>query len=230
MVHVQEILEGMRALVVIPAYNEAGYILNLIKEVKNHHLEILVIDDGSSDNTFNIAKSLQVNVMLNLRNQGKGASLIKGFRYASENNFDAVITMDADGQHQPQDLPVLIKAAEDKDTHIVIGNRMADTKGMPFIRVVTNKFMSWFISGISRQYIPDTQCGFRLIKREVLNRIELKTTKFETESEILIKASRLGFKIRSVPVKSIYGKEKSRINPFFDTLRFFRLIYKWKKS
>jgi glycosyltransferase involved in cell wall biosynthesis len=219
----------MKVLVVIPAYNEAEHIYNLIKEVKNYHLKILVIDDGSSDDTYNIAKGLEVNVMLNLRNQGKGASLIKGFRYALENDFEAVITMDADGQHQPKDLPLFLKAAEDKDVHIVIGNRMLKAKGMPLIRVATNKFMSWFISFIGRQSIPDTQCGLRLIKRKVLERIELKTSKFETESEILIKASRMGFKIKSVPIKSIYGEEKSRINPFSDTLRFFRLIYKWKR-
>ncbi|MFY9402727.1 MAG: glycosyltransferase family 2 protein [Candidatus Omnitrophota bacterium] len=219
----------MKVLVVMPAYNEAGHIYNLIKEVKNYHFEILVIDDGSSDDTYNIAKGLEVNVMLNLRNQGKGASLIKGFKYALENDFEAVITMDADGQHQPQDLPLFLKAAEDKDVHIVIGNRMTEVKRMPLIRVATNKFMSWFISFMGRQRIPDTQCGLRLIKRKVLERIELKTSKFETESEILIKASRMGFKIRSIPIKSIYGEEKSRINPFSDTLRFFRLIYKWKK-
>lgn len=219
----------MRFLVVIPAYNEAGHISGLISEVKKYHLEILVIDDGSSDNTFNIAKNLQVHAMLNLRNQGKGASLVKGFKYAIENNFDAVITMDADGQHLPQDLPLLMKAGEDEDTHIVIGNRMGQTGGMPFVRVITNKFMSWFISVISNQHMPDTQCGFRLIKSEVLKKVELRTSKFETESEILIKASRLGFKIKSVPVKSIYGREKSQINPFVDTFRFLRLISKGEK-
>ena len=146
-----------------------------------------------------------------------------------ENNFDAVITMDADGQHLAQDLPIFIKAAEDFNTHIVIGNRMLNAEGMPFLRVITNQFMSWLISAISKQEIPDTQCGFRLIKCEVLRKIELKTSKFETESEILIKASRMGFKIKSIPIKSVYGKEKSQINPFIDTLRFIKLIFRSKK-
>ncbi|MBN2831351.1 MAG: glycosyltransferase family 2 protein [Candidatus Omnitrophica bacterium] len=122
----------MRVCVVIPAYNELGHIASLIRDIKNYHLDILVIDDGSSDNTFGITKDYQVNAMLNLNNQGKGASLIKGFKYALENNFDAVITMDADGQHLPEDLPLFIEAANSPDTNIIIGNRMLNTAGMPF--------------------------------------------------------------------------------------------------
>jgi GT2 family glycosyltransferase len=86
--------------------------------------------------------------------------------------------------------------------------------------------MSWLISGIARQKIPDTQCGFRLIKKEALEKLQFKTFKYETESEMLIKASRLGFKIESVPIKTIYQREKSRINPFIDTLRFIRFMVK----
>ena len=164
--------------------------------------------------------------MLNLNNQGKGASLVKGFKYALDNNFDAVITMDADGQHLAQDLPSFIEQASDPDIHIVLGNRMLNVEKMPYLRVITNKFMSWLISIISKQVIPDTQCGFRLIKKEVLKKIELSTSKYETESELLIQASRLGFKIKSIPIRSIYGREKSQINPFIDTLRFIRLIFK----
>ena len=84
--------------------------------------------------------------------------------------------------------------------------------------------MSWILSCLTKQKIPDTQCGFRLIKTEVLKRIELVTSKYETESEILIKGSRLGFKIESVPIKTVYSDEKSQINPLIDTLRFIRLI------
>ena len=219
----------MRACVIIPAYNESGHIALLIRDIKNYRLDILVIDDGSKDGTFNIAKDSQVKVMLNLNNQGKGACLVKGFKYALENNFDAVITMDGDGQHLAQDLPLFIKAAESPDAHIIIGNRMLNAAGMPFLRVITNKLMSWVISVISRQDIPDTQCGYRLIKSEVLKKIALRTSKFETESELLIKASRMGFKIKSVPIKSVYGREKSQINPFVDTFRFLRLLIKGKR-
>jgi glycosyltransferase involved in cell wall biosynthesis len=214
----------MKICVVIPAYNESANILSLIQDIKKYQLEILVIDDGSTDNTFSIAKDAGVQAMLNLNNQGKGASLIKGFRYALENNFDAIITMDADGQHLAQDLPSFIEEANDANIHIVLGNRMFNVEKMPFLRVITNKFMSWLISIISKQEIPDTQCGFRLIKREVFKNVKLSTSKYETESELLIKASRLGFKIKSIPIRSIYGRGKSQINPFIDTLRFLKFI------
>ncbi len=214
----------MKICVILPAFNEAANILKLVDEIKKHSLDMLVIDDGSSDGTFNIAKNAGVQCMLNLENQGKGASLIKGFKYALDKNYDAVITMDSDGQHLAQDLHVFTESARNPDIKIIIGNRMGNVRNMPALRVWTNRFMSWLISQISGQSIPDSQCGFRLIKREVLEKIRLKTSKYETESEILIKASRMGFRIESVPIKSIYGNEKSSINPFIDTLRFIRLV------
>ena len=101
---------------------------------------------------------------------------------------------------------------------------MSKARGMPSLRLATNIFMSWAISRVAGQNIPDTQCGFRLLKKEVIKRLNLGTAKYETESEVLIKASRLGFKIESVPIKTVYAGEKSQINPFIDTLRFLRFI------
>jgi len=103
---------------------------------------------------------------------------------------------------------------------------MDKPKDMPFVRIWTNKFMSWFISSMVKQKIPDTQCGYRLIKKDVLSKINLVSYNFEIESEILIKAARLGFKIESVPIKSVYAGEKSRINPVVDTIRFFKFAIK----
>jgi hypothetical protein len=107
-----------------------------------------------------------------------------------------------------------------------IGNRLSKAQGMPWVRILTNKFMSWILSKVTKQKIPDSQCGFRLIKREVLKKLNLKSAKYEIESEVLIRASRLGFKIESVPVKTVYRGERSKINPFADTLRFIRFIFK----
>ena len=107
---------------------------------------------------------------------------------------------------------------------MIIGNRMSDARNMPFVRILTNRLMSWFLSLVTRQNIPDTQCGFRLVKRELLEKVNLVTSKYEMESEMLIKASRRGFKIKSVLVKTIYGDQKSQINPLVDTFRFVRLM------
>jgi len=209
---------------VIPTYNEANTIADLVRNIRQQGLDVLVIDDGSCDDTSKIAQDNGAAVLRNVNNEGKGASLIKGFRYALTKDFDAVITMDGDGQHLPEEIPYFIRLATYSDSGIFIGNRMSKRRNMPFVRVLTNKFMSWLISYAAKQNIPDTQCGFRLIKKYVLEKIKLQTSKYETESEIIIRASRLGFKIESVPIKSVYKGEKSQINPFIDTLRFIRFV------
>ena len=216
----------MNTCVIIPTYNEEKTISSLINSIRSQTLDVVVIDDGSQDNTYKIASDSGAVVLRNETNLGKGASLIRGFNYALSKGFDAVITMDGDGQHLAEDIPYFLRLAQNSDGSIFIGNRMQKTRSMPWTRILTNKFMSWFISKAAKQKIPDTQCGFRLIKKEALNRINLVTSKFEIESEMLIKGSRLGFKIESVPIRTVYSHEKSRINPFTDTLRFIRFVIK----
>ena len=227
MVYVQAILGRsaiMKTCVIIPTYNESKAIGGIIKQVRGQGLEVIVVDDGSTDDTSAISEASGARVLRNDSNQGKGASLIRGFDYALNNGFDSVITMDGDGQHQPQDLPFFIRLGEYSNSGMLIGNRMLRAKNMPLLRLLTNKTMSWLISVVAGQSVPDTQCGFRLIKRQVLEKVRLGTTKYETESEIIIEASRQGFKIESVPIKSIYSGEKSKINPFIDTCRFIKLM------
>lgn len=215
----------MKICVIIPSLNESNSIAELVKKIIELKLDVLVIDDGSQDNTSEIARNSGARVIRNEVNEGKGASLSKGFRYCLENGYDALITMDGDGQHSPDDLPAFIRSA-DSDNSIIVGNRMKNSRNMPLVRLLTNKFMSWLISKVAKQRIPDTQCGFRLIKRQVLEKIQLSTSRYEAESEILIKASRLGFKIGSVPIKSVYRGEVSKINPITDTIRFIKYIRK----
>lgn len=226
MVYIPQVLGAiiMRACVIIPTYNESKTIAGLIRQVQSNGLEVIVIDDGSRDNTADIAEASKAFVLRNVKNLGKGASLAKGYDFALTHGFDAVISMDGDGQHSSDDLPVFIRQAEFSDCAIIVGNRMSSIKQMPALRVATNRFMSWLISLVTGQRIPDTQCGFRLIKKELLEKLNLSTSKYETESEILIQAARLGFKIESVPVRTIYSGQKSQINPFVDTLRFLRFI------
>lgn len=215
----------MRTCVLIPTHNEAKNIAELVKNIRGQKLDILVIDDGSSDNTADLARDNGAEVIKNPRNLGKGASLIKGFEHILNNGFDACITMDGDGQHRPEEISNFIQAASSSTDGIIIGNRMAKSANMPLLRVLTNKFMSWLISKIIRQKISDSQCGFRLLKKEVLKKIKLRTAKFEIESEIIIEASRNGFTIASIPITSVYINETSHINPFTDTLRFLRFLF-----
>jgi len=214
----------MRTCVIIPTYNESKAIAGLINQIQGLGLKAIIIDDGSKDDTVRIAIEAGAEVLRNQSNTGKGASLIKGYAFALSQGFDAVISMDGDGQHAAEDINAFIEKSESSNCGIVIGNRMAVTRGMPGLRVITNHFMSWIISAIAKQYIPDTQCGFRLVKKEVLQKMDLSTSKYETESEILIRAARSGYKIESVAVKTIYSGQKSQINPFVDTLRFMRFM------
>ena len=215
----------MKIWVIIPAYNEAASLTGILYQLKEKDLSVLVIDDGSIDNTYSLAKNKADLVIKNDKNRGKGMSLNEGISYLIKNkDFDYVLTMDADGQHSPEDIDNFLREAQ-REECFVVGNRMMNPSGMPKLRIIVNNLMSKLISKIAGQRIPDTQCGFRLIKREVLEKIIIKTNKFEIETELIIKAARLGFPIKSIPIKSIYFKGlHSRISPFIDTIRFLRFI------
>lgn len=216
----------IKTCVLIPSYNEAKTVGGIIRELLDKGLSSCVIDDGSTDDTASIAKSSGAIVLRHDKNMGKGASLREGFKYVLKEDFAAALIMDGDGQHETSDIDNFFKKMEDTDADIVIGNRMSDTSSMPLVRNITNKFMSCVISKLCGRKIPDTQCGFKLIKRNVLEDINLESSNYEIESEILIKAAKKGFKIYSVPIKTVYKGEMSKINPIIDTIRFLLLLIK----
>jgi glycosyltransferase involved in cell wall biosynthesis len=217
----------MKTCVLIPAYNEAKNIDTVVRPLRRHNLAVVVIDDGSEDNTADIAQRAGAIVIRNKKNLGKGASLIKGFDYALRENFDAVVTVDADGQHAIEDILNCLSIAQKSEGEIFIGNRMGNISTMPLIRRLTNRFTSWVLSKVCQQYIPDSQCGMRLIKKDLLRKMNFQTSKYEIESEIIVRAAELGYKIESLPIKTVYGSQKSQINPLLDTLRFFRFILRY---
>lgn len=213
-----------RVSALIPSYNEARTIGGIIKDLKGIGFVVYVVDDGSKDETANIAASEGAIVVKHEKNKGKGASLREGFRHILKRGFDAVLVMDGDGQHKVEDVGSFIRKMQDSGADIVVGNRMCDTSSMPPVRIYTNLLMSKLISWITGTHIPDTQNGFRLIKCDVLKKVTLESSHYDIESELIIKAARQGFRIESVPVKTVYNLEKSRINPVIDTLRFIRLM------
>ena len=188
--------------------------------------DVIVVDDGSKDNTAQIAQNAGAIVLIHEVNKGKGAALKTGFQYVIDHGYDAVITMDSDGQHDPNDIPGFLNALDKIGSGIIIGTRMNDISTMPMIRKCTNKLTSFASSLMARQKIEDSQSGFRLITTDVLRKVKLETDRFETETEILIKASKSGFRIISVPIKTIYGEEKSKIRPIRDTNRFLKLLFR----
>jgi len=214
----------MKTAGIIPAYNAADTVGAVAKKVKDMGFFCVVIDDGSTDDTYKNAAAAGVVVLKHEKNMGKGRALRTGFEYILKNDFDAAIMMDADGQHDPESLKDFVNAAELKNSAFIVGSRMHNTKAMPKIRVMTNKFMSWILSKKMGQYVPDTQSGYRFIRKDLLAKMTLSASRYEIESEMLIQAARLGAHIDSVPISSIYTGHKSHINPIVDALRFIRLM------
>ena len=217
-------------VVIIPAYNEEKNIARLVAEGRSLGFPVLVVDDGSKDLTAVKAKESGAEVLLAAANQGKGSALRRGFDWFLHKNYSVAIIMDSDGQHDPKELELFLKALNEDNAQVVVGNRLEDPRGMPWLRCSTNRFMSWIISSVTKQNIPDSQCGYRAMRREVLQKILLKTSYFEIESEILLEAARHGFKIISIPTRCVYQGEKSRINPVRDTARFFGFLFRYLVS
>ncbi len=218
-------IQRSETCVLIPAYNEERNISFLAKQVMDLGFPVVVSDDGSTDNTVKEVKRLGAEVLTTDINQGKGAALRRGFEWFLNSRFPALIMIDADGQHDPRELDLFREALDGQSSDLIIGNRMGDPKGMPFTRRATNRFMSWVLSGIAKQRVPDTQCGYRAIGKEALRKIRLQTTRFEIESEMILQAARAGLKINSIPVRCVYAGEKSNIHPLRDTVRFFTFLF-----
>lgn len=226
--------------ILIPAYNEGKYIKDVLAECLPYRLDLIIIDDGSTDNTIEIIekfpKPVEPKIILikHQLNKGKGEALKTGFAFAAKNNYSGVITLDADGQHKVSEIEDFIKIAENENPDIIVGSRFKNTKGMPFIRLATNFFTSWLISAIAGKKIDDVQSGFRYVSFRALKNINLETKNFDTEPEMLLKASWLNYIIKNIPISTIYHKDfVSHVNPIKDTIKFFKLVFrslKWKKS
>jgi len=213
-------------IVLIPAYNPPDGLGDLVKRCfqTGYPESVLVIDDGSVYGDFQQVPGAGGLVKRHNMYLGKGAAIRTGFSFALKNGFDVVITLDADGQHAPESIPLFVKKYDESDCHFIVGNRMENPAGMPLMRQFTNRTTSKILSRITGQVIEDSQCGYRLISSKVLSGLNLETNRYETESEILIKASIAGFRICSVPIPTIYSGNKSFINPLRDTWRFVRMI------
>lgn len=213
-----------RYCVVIPALNAASTIGGLIRQIRALGLAAVVIDDGSHDQTAPIASAQGALVISHLRNLGKGCALRTGFDYALRSRFDGVVTMDSDGQHDPSEIPKLIHAGELQHAGMVIGDRMGNGLAMPAVRRWTNGLMSAVVSTIARQRIPDSQCGFRVIRREILETVPLQAKRFEIETELVCALAARRWKIVSVPIRSIYRSQASHIQPLRETARFLGVL------
>ena len=205
----------MLTLVSIPAFNEEKSIGKLIKECFNYSDEVVVCDDGSTDRTFNEAEMTGAVCLKHEENLGKGAALKSLFDYAQNSNAEIIITIDGDGQFLPEEIPKLKKLIENKSADIVIGNRFDNTYEMPFYRKFGNKVLDKITNLASEFPVKDSQSGYRAYSREVIDNIKFKVNGFGVDAEILIDASKKGFRISEEKVEVIYntGMKTSTKNP-----------------
>ncbi|MGH7257575.1 MAG: glycosyltransferase [Nitrospiraceae bacterium] len=215
--------------VVIPAYNEAATIRDVAARTLEYVAQVIVVDDGSSDNTAMACHDLPVTVLRHSHNLGKAAALWRGMQYAIEHEITAIITLDGDGQHEPEDIPALIAMHRKDPLAIVIGSRLHDARDIPMARYIANRVANFWISWASRQPIADSQSGFRVYPASVLSAVGSlcdRTAGFVFESEVLIEAGRKGIRIRSVPVSSVYGRHlrRSHFRQVRDITRITRMV------
>jgi len=214
---------------VIPAYREEKHIGDVVRRTRQQLDDVLVVDDGSGDQTAARAREAGAEVIVHPENRGKGESIKTGLRHWLDRQFVYVVILDADGQHLPEEIDRFVKAASTLDAQLFIGTRMNDLSGMPRLRRVVNRYMSKRISRVCGQEIPDTQCGFRMLHRQLVPDVLGGADRFDYETEMLIFASRKGYRIESVPISTVYCDEVSSIHPIRDTIRFFKLMRRYRK-
>jgi glycosyltransferase involved in cell wall biosynthesis len=215
---------------VIPAYQDEQHIGNIVRRTRERLDYVLVIDDGSSDQTAQRAREAGARVIVHDQNRGKGEAIKTGLEQGIRQGVAWVILLDSDGQHLPEEIDRFLSAAASATRPtFFIGNRMNDVARMPFIRRVVNRYMSNQISRVCGQRIPDTQCGFRMVHRQMLPELLGGGHRFDYETEVLIITSRKGYRIESVPITTVYSDEVSKIRPLRDALRFFKLMRRYRK-
>jgi glycosyltransferase involved in cell wall biosynthesis len=208
---------------VIPFHNEERFITKVIEKTRKYVDLIIVVDDGSTDNSLKLVRNLEnVEVIILDHNYGKGIALKAGFSLAIELDYEIIITLDADLQHDPDFIPQFIEAIKKFD--VVIGNRLSNLKKMPLHRIISNYLTSLLLSLKVKKLIKDSQCGFRAYRKNVLKKISFYSSGFEAESEIIVRAVREGFSIGFVNIPTIYGNEKSKMKSFQTIKGFLKVL------
>jgi len=214
--------------VLIPAYKEEATIAELVRRVKKLLPDVCVVDDGSSDSTASRAEAAGAFVIKQVVNQGKGEAIRAGLRHYQGREVDAVIMLDADLQHLPEEIVRFIEKYQKESPSIIVGSRAENLEKMPLLRKLTNQSMSFLISKLCRQKIPDTQCGFRLLDKKAIGYVlaECSSSNYDFETEMLIVLADHDIIISSVPITTVYQNEVSKINKLRDTARFIKLLWR----
>ena len=213
---------GSGIVALIPAYNAAPFVRRVIERAATH-VPVLAVNDGSTDSTLAELRASGATVIDQQPNQGKGAALQRGFRAALDQGADAVIQLDADGQHDPDEIPLFARCFLETRADLIIGER--DYSQMPLVRRTSNtigrKAFSWAVG----RYVPDNQSGYRLLSRRLMEAVLGSGERgYEFEMDMIVLCAKRGWRIEGVPIRTIYGEEKSNIKPIQHVVHFFRMV------
>jgi glycosyltransferase involved in cell wall biosynthesis len=212
----------------IPAYNAAPFVENVIRTA-SRSVPVIAVNDGSTDGTLAMMRSTGAHVIDQQPNQGKGTALKRGFRAALDLGVDAVITLDADGQHDPSEIPLFLRAFETTAADLIIGER--NFSGMPLVRRVSNTIGRAAFSWAIGRAVPDNQSGYRLLSRRLIEAVlESGESGFEFEMDMIVICARRGWPIAGVPIRTIYGDEQSNIKPIQHVVHFFRMVRQTRQA
>ncbi len=212
-------------IVVIPCYEGASTVGDVVRGARRSGLAVVVVDDGSTDGSGAAAEAAGATVLRHPGNRGKGAALASGFAYAKKLGADAVLTMDADGQHDPDEIAKLVAAHEANPRALVVGVRSFAPEDMPRRSRVGNRISTWWISRYAGVRYSDTQSGFRVYPSALFD-VPLRSTKFDTETELLLRAAKMKLPLVEVRIKTIYAADHaSHFHGFRDTLRVIKLVF-----
>jgi glycosyltransferase involved in cell wall biosynthesis len=219
----------IRAVALIPAFNEAPTIAAVVEGVRPAVDRVIVIDDGSTDGTGDRAREAGAEVVRHAANLGKGRAVRTGLARVFEGTFTHVLLLDGDFQHLPNEAPALLAEAAAGGADVVIGERRFERAKMPASRYHANRIgsrvLSWFV-GIP---VQDTQCGFRVFRVEALRSLRWRATGYEIETEMLVKVRRRGGRVATVPITAVYDGQRSKLRPVHDTTRtcFLAVYYRF---
>ena len=219
----------MRAVALIPAFNEAGSIAAVVGGVRGAVERVIVVDDGSRDGTAERARGAGAEVVAHAANRGKGTAVRTGLARVFEDAFTHVLMLDADMQHLPQEAARLLDAAARTGADVVLGERQFDRDRMPAARYHANRIGSAILARFVGAPVHDTQCGFRVFRVDALRGLQLMATGYEIETEMLIKVLRRGGRVAGVPITAVYAGETSKLRPVRDTSRtcFLAVYYRF---
>jgi glycosyltransferase involved in cell wall biosynthesis len=217
-----------QVVALIPAYNAAGFVGDVVRRALEY-VQVIVVDDGSTDNTADVARAAGATLISQIPNQGKGAALQRGFRWALQQPISAVITLDADGQHDPAEIPAFLDSYRTTQADLIIGAR--DFSQMPFVRRMSNTIGRRAFSWAMGQTVRDNQSGYRLLGRRMMDQVLSSAERgFEFEMDMIVACVRNGWKLEWVPIRTIYADEKSNIKPLQHVAHFFRMVIRTRRA